>query len=165
MIQIGDFQIDIAGILTVISSIGACLFAFLSWKNQTKTNLCISASRIVPNNGVHFQFDSLSEGELSIANVGYKTISIVNIELGVGGNRVSVGQLFDFEKISIVIAPGEIKYYKYPIDGFVQYIGNGNFKPNNKIHWYVRTNDNKTFKCNAMLKASDILYNGGKDNE
>ena len=165
MIYIDNWQIDIAGILTVLSSIGACLFAFLSWRNQTKTNLCVFASRIVPNDGANFEFESLENGELSISNIGYKTITIVDVELGVGRKRVSVGCIFDFEKISITIAPGEIKYYKYPVGGFVQYIGKGNFKSNAKIRWYVRTNDNKIFKCSNTLKASDIIYNGGKDDE
>lgn len=165
MIQIGDCQIDIAGILTVMSSIGACLFAFLSWRNQIKTNLYVSASRIIPNNSKYLPFESLSQGKLSISNIGYKTTTIVDVELGIGRKKVSVGQVFDSEKILITIAPGEIKYYEYPIDRFVQYIGTGNFKPNEKIYWCVCTNNRKTFKCRTALKVSNIVYNGGNDNE
>lgn len=165
MIHIGNLQIDIAGIFTVLSSIAACFFAFLSWLNQTKTKLCVFANRIVPNDGVYFQFDSLSTGKLSISNVGYKTTTIVDIEIGVGRKRISVKNIFHFENMAITISPGEIGYYEYPIDGFVQYVRAGNFKPNKKIRWYVRTNDNKTFKCNTSLRTSDVVYSGGSDNE
>lgn len=157
MIQIGDFQIDIAGILTVVSSIGACLFAFLTWYNQTKTKLSIVAEPIVPHDSPYFKFPSTSEGELRIANMGYKTTSVIEISLGIRKKMISVHQIFDFDKKVITICPGEIKCYKYPIDGFVQYISNSNFKQNDTIWWAVRTSDNKIFKYRTHIKVADVL--------
>ena len=109
MIKIGGFEINIEGIVTVVTSILALVFAYLAWKNQVRERLVVNADHGPLNNNPILQFDSIVKGRLTISNVGYKQITVTDVKICIGKNRISVGCYCDSERINISIAPGEVK--------------------------------------------------------
>lgn len=166
MLKIGSIEINIEGIITVITSILALFFAYLAWKNQVKEKLVITAKSIPLNNNPVLQFDSNRNGILTISNVGYKQITVIDVKICAGKKEISVGGVFDFEKINIPIAPGEVKYYEYNNNELIKFLSSGEFDSKDCIGWIICTNTGKSFKCKTSYHISDVIdVNKVKTNE
>ena len=157
MIQIGDIQINIEGIITVVTSVFALLFAYLAWKNQVKERLSVRANYVLLNNNPILQLNSIAKSCLTISNIGYRQTTVTDIKLCIGNDKISVNCILDNKKINIPIAPGEVKYYEYDRNMLIDFISNSTYKQNSRICWAVYTNTKKCFKCKTNNRVSDVI--------
>lgn len=157
MIKLGIFEINIEGIVTVVTSVLALVFAFLSWRNQVKAKLDVFVEPYFLTNNPMLQFKSVSQGTVIISNVGYKTITVIDILLCVGKEKIPVKYVFEDEKINISISPGEVKYYNYDKNELIEYISRKNFHENKRIEWEICTNTRQTFRYKTKIKISEVI--------
>lgn len=157
MIHIGNIQIDIEAITTVVTSVLALLFAYLAWKNQVKERLTVTASPVVLNNNPILQFDTTSFGSLTISNIGYKYSTVTNIKLCIDHQEISVKQFCDNNPVNVLIAPGEVKYYNYNKNLLIDYISHCNFNKDSYIYWCIYTSTNRRFVCKTENRVSNVI--------
>ena len=162
---------SVTDIIAVVASIAAALFAFLTWLNQTRANIVIGCDlMLLDNNPRYFGFDNMKKPNIWISNIGYKSITVVNIYLRVGKDEFSLkNQLTRDEIINILVNPGEIKYIPIDTNMIINYISDlkGFYKrkieDSTPICWKVETSDGRTFKKQSKNKVSDVVQcKGGR---
>ena len=140
-------------IVTVVTSIVAALFAVLSYVNQVQTKIKFGVRPYVPNNNPLFGFDPLKNTSLWVSNIGYKAVTIIDVCLIIGKEKISLNNFRgQGDKIKVFLACGETKDIVFDRNLIIQIVTDSRKNDNDKIIWQLETNYKKHYQC------TDIIY-------
>lgn len=155
----------IVTIITVVTSIVAALFAILSYINQVRTKVNFGVRPYVPNNNPLLNFNSLKKISLWVSNVGYKAVTIIDVYLIIGAEKISLNS---YEKrddnINVFLACGETKDITFNRDLIIEIVTDRRKNNNDKIIWLLETNYKKHYQCTDNHSIDDFInINCGKN--
>ena len=153
-------------IVTVVTSIVAALFAILSYVNQVKTKIKFGVRPYVPNNNPLFGFDSLKNISLWVSNIGHKAVTIIDVCLIIGKEKISLNNFRGRgDEIKVFLACGETKNIIFDRDLIIQIITDSRKNDNDKIIWQLETNYKKHYQCTDSHSIDDFINRNCGENE
>lgn len=145
-------------IVTVVTSIVAALFAVLSYVNQVKTKINFGVRPYIPNNNPLFGFDSLKNISLWVSNIGYKAVTIIDVCLIIGKEKISLNNFRgQGDKIKVFLSCGETKDIVFDRYLIIQIVTNTKKESNDKIIWLLETNYKKHYQCIDSHSIDDCI--------
>lgn len=156
----------IATIITVITSIVAALFAILSYINQIRTKINFGVRSYIPNNNPLFGFDYLKNVSLWVSNVGYKAVTIIDVYLIIGKEKISLNNFRGRgDEIKVFLACGETKNIIFNRDLIIQIVTDRRKNDNDKIIWQLETNYKKHYQCTDSHSIDNFINRNCGENE
>lgn len=153
-------------IVTVVTSIVAALFAVLSYVNQVQTKIKFGVRPYVPNNNSLFGFDSLKNISLWVSNIGYKAVTIIDVCLIIGKEKISLNNFRgQGDKIKVFLSCGETKDIVFDRNLIIQIVTNTKKENNDKIIWQLETNYKKHYQCTDSHSIEDFINRNCGENE
>lgn len=153
-------------IVTVVTSIIAALFAVLSYVNQVQTKIKFGVRPYVSNNNPLFGFDSLKNISLWVSNIGYKAVTIIDVCLIIGKEKISLNNFRgQGDKIKVFLSCGETKDIVFDRDLIIQIITDSRKNDNDKIIWQLETNYKKHYQCIDNHSIDDYININCGENE
>lgn len=145
-------------IVTVVTSIVAALFAVLSYVNQVQTKIKFGVRPYVPNNNPLFGFDSLKNISLWVSNIGYKAVTIIDVCLIIGKEKISLNNFRgQGDKIKVFLSCGETKDIVFNRNLIIQIVTNTKKENKDKIIWQLETNYKKHYQCTDSHSIEDFI--------
>lgn len=153
-------------IVTVITSIVAALFAILSYINQIRTKINFGVRSYVPNNNPLLGFDSLKNVSLWVSNIGYKAVTIIDVCLIIGKEKISLNNFRERgDEIKVFLACGETKNIIFDRDLIIQIVTDSRKNDNDKIIWQLETNYKKHYQCTDSHRIDDFINRNCGENK
>lgn len=144
--------------ISLMFGIIASLFSVFTYYNQVKTSIeCGAEPAILNNNNLYFGFGDKNL-HIWVSNIGYKTTTIIEIELTIGKKSIPLRKFQDEEIFnSTMLCPGEYRKFFYNKDKVIEIVSKGNYDPQTLLCWTFKTYDGKKYCCKTNNRVKDVV--------